>query len=124
MIPLLALWGLQGALVCLGEDGHVDVGGGDDDCCHEASHSSTEGGLSVAINGLDDCCVDIVIPTIDARPKAQRTHDHAGRLLPDQVAVVGEPVTIPAAVAGPVACRPPSVDAGPPPALRTIILQL
>ena len=27
MIPLLALWGLHGALVCLGEDGHVDVGG-------------------------------------------------------------------------------------------------
>jgi len=124
MISVLALWSLQGMLVCLGEDGHVDIGGGAGDCCHESSDSSPNGHHPAATNGPDDCCIDIVIPTIDVHVTARKAQVKPARgPSVDRVPAAGPPA-IPDPVAGDLICPPPNLPGPSPKALRTVVLLL
>lgn len=112
--------------VCLGGDGHVDIGGGDEDCCHDASALPADGGHSVALNGPDDCCVDVVIPTIDAQATAGPVRDEssAGRFVARDI------VALPLTILDVTLCdfapaAPPGLVAPPPPrVVRTVVLLL
>ncbi|MBL7133684.1 MAG: hypothetical protein ISS78_06265 [Phycisphaerae bacterium] len=125
LVPLLALWSLQGTLVCLGSDGHVDIGGGDEDCCHEPSGRPGDDGHSTAVNGPDDCCIDIVIPTIDAYATARKAHDESSDGPSVDRIVAAEPLAILDTVADGLVRAGPGNLAGPPPrTVRTVVLLL
>ena len=73
-----ALLGLQGSLVCVGQDGHVDVGGAGDDCCHTLSHDAP----GPTAGAGDDCCIDIVLPSVDLCAQGPRDdHRVAGQAM-------------------------------------------
>ena len=119
MVAMLALLGMQGSVLCLGQDGHVDVGGAD---CHDASHDAP--GTATEAGG-DDCCTDIVLPAVEARVKGPRVE----KRLADTTARVGVvcglalPVD-PCAALGDAAGCCFLIDRAPPPAVRTTVLQL
>ncbi len=127
MILALALSGLPGGLVCLGADGHVDIGGPDLDCCHGSSDCSPVSATAAALDGPGNCCIDIriVVPALRFWLKDPRADDDgAGRPAPDQPALVFGPLTACETGAEALIRGPTCLDGAPPPLLHTTVLQL
>ena len=124
VVSMLTLSGLPGGLLCFGNDGHVGIAESAPECCHDSSHPEPD--YQAEPDSPVDCCVDIVVPSIDASVKKVRRTDtaSASRPAPDSAATE---------LIAPTACRTaantlvhgtPCVDGAPPPFLRTTVLLL
>ena len=124
VVSMLALSGLPGGLVCLGQDGHIGIAESVPDCCHDSAHPEPD--YQAEPDSPGDCCVDIVVPSIDASVKKVRRTDTASTSRPAPAWAAAGPIAPTACrtAASTVACDATRVDGAPPPFLRTTVLLL